>query len=96
MFNVTPQWPAKAISLTAENSQCTHRADCREQLLRLLDIGRIVADLLRHLGEDRPAEPLSPLAQVDQNQHRVAAISAQLRRQAQSHVIDGRRTAHNQ
>ena len=68
----------------------------RETLDSALMSARSVLEViraLRHLRQHRAAEPHPARGQIDQDQHRVAAVGPQLRRQRPAHVGDERARA---
>ncbi len=75
--------------------QLPQDAHQRSELFRVVEIGRLVADLLRHLRQDRAAHSISSRPEVNQYQQRVV-LGGQLRCQRTAHVIDRGRGAGDQ
>ena len=63
---------------------------------RVIQIGSGISQLPIHLGQRGAAQPVSPLAQVDQQQPGFAGIAAQLRRQGPADVGHGSEGGDNQ
>ena len=63
---------------------------------RVVEVRRVMADLLVDLRQRRTAEAIAALAQVDQQQRAVAPIPPQLRREGAAHVGDRGKGGHDQ